>query len=320
MPPKTVMTVLSSAVVRLALGLALGLFASAAIATPLPSGRADPTPTDVGKHHFQQAIALYNDGNFSAALAEFQAAYEVKPAPGILYNIGLTYKALFLYNDAIRTLEQYLAEEHTIPAERRAEATQLIGEMRALLAEVSLHVSPDGAEVKLDNRLIGVAPVDKYFIAAGRHVLEVTHDGYVSRSKELMVTAGVPLRVAVDLAVVPKTGRVRIRVEPADAMVRFDGRLIKPPLDLELPLGGHTLEASARGYVTHREEVNVAAEQVRELTLSLGKPPLYKRASFWGPLGAGIVVVVGVAVGVGYGVTHRDDRLSGTLGRAGIGQ
>lgn len=307
---------------RIALvALVLAAVVAPASAAP-PPGPPEASPTDVGKRHFQQAIALYNDGNFSAALAEFQAAYGVRPVPSILYNIGLTYKALFLYNDAIRTLEQYLVDEKAIPAERRAEANQLIVEMRSLLADVTLTISPDGAEVKLDNRIIGTAPMQKYAIAAGRHVLEVTRDGYVSRSKELMVTAGVPLTIAVDLHVVPKTGRVRVVVEPTSATVRFDGRLVKPPLDLELPLGGHTLEASSKGYITHREEVSVAAEQTREISLHLDRPPLYKRASFWVPLAVSVVVVAGIATGLAVGLTNRDDRLNGTLPpyRAGIGQ
>lgn len=302
--------------------LLLAAAASAASASPPPGPRVDASPTDAGKRHFQQAIALYNDGNFSAALAEFQAAYGVKPAPSILYNIGLTYKALFLYNDAIRMLEQYLTDDKSVPAERRAEANQLIGEMRSLLADVTLTISPEGAEVRLDNRVIGTAPMQHYAMAAGRHVLEVTRDGYVSRSKDLMITAGVPLTIAVDLHVVPKTGRVRVVVEPTSATVRFDGRFVKPPLDLELPLGGHTLEASARGYVTHREEVIIAAEQTREVSLRLARPPLYKRASFWVPLAVSVVVVAGIATGLAVGLTNRDDRLNGTLPpyRAGIGQ
>jgi hypothetical protein len=36
---------------------------------------------------------------------------------------------------------------------------QLISEMRALLAQVTINVIPDGATIKLDDRAIGQAPM-----------------------------------------------------------------------------------------------------------------------------------------------------------------
>lgn len=289
-------------------------------AAPPPAGAADPSAD--ARRHFQQAVALYNDGNFEAALAEFQGAYNTKPAAAILYNIGLTYKALFLYNDSIRTLEQYLKEEQKIAPERRAEVEQVLREMRALLADVTLTISPEGATVKLDGRTVGRAPIGHYLIAAGRHVLEVSADGYTAQTKEMMITAGVPLAITMELKVIPKTGRVRVTASPTGASVKVDGVVYAPPIELELPLGGHTLEVWATGYQVHREELLVAAGQTREVHVPLRKPPVYKRAALWVPLSIGIVLAVGVAVGVPVGLASRDDRIVGTLapGQATVGR
>jgi hypothetical protein len=276
----------------------------AARAQPTPPAAAsapapDQAAIDSAKRHFMQAIALYNDGNFNAALAEFQAAYATKPAPSILYNIGLTYKALFLYNDAIRSLDQYLREETKLQPERKAEVEQLLREMRALLADVSLAVSPEGAAVKVDGRTIGRAPIGQYLLSAGRHVLEVSADGYVAQQKELMVTAGVPMAVSIALVVIPKTGRVRVEAQPVDAAIKIDQRGYPPPVDVELPLGGHTLEIAARGYVTHREELLVAPGQTRDVRVSLRRPPVYKRTGFIVGMTFGALILAGgVAAGI----------------------
>src|SRR6185369_11773062 len=127
-----------------------------------PFGRAaepaaPPTAAAIeeAKHHFQQGAALYNDQNFNAALAEFLAAYKAAPAASVLYNIGLTQKALFRYNDALESLDRYLKEESRLPPERRAEVQQLMTEMRALLAEVTINAMPAGATISVDGRTIG---------------------------------------------------------------------------------------------------------------------------------------------------------------------
>src|SRR3954447_4736357 len=73
--------------------------------------RAGDPKMEEAKRHFAQGIALYNDGNFNAALAEFEAAYKIKQAPSVLYNIGLSQKSLFHYNEAIASLQEYLAKE-----------------------------------------------------------------------------------------------------------------------------------------------------------------------------------------------------------------
>ena len=194
--------------------------------------------------------------------------------------------------------------------------------MRALLADVTLTIGPDRAYVKLDGRAIGQAPIGHYLIPAGRHVIDVSADGYTSQTKELMVTAGVPLSITMALAIVPRTGRVRVQVSPAGASVKLDKVVYPPPIDVELPLGGHTLEAWATGYQVHREEILIAAGQTREVYVSLRKPPIYKRAALWVPLVVGLVVVGGVAAGLGVYYGTRDDRITGTLapGQATVGR
>src|SRR3569623_872247 len=95
-----------------------------------------PTPANLAEArlHFQQGVALFRDQNFDAALAEFRGAYGISGEPVVLYNVGLTFKALFRYAEAIDVLERYLAESaahgHPVAKERRAEVETLVIEMR----------------------------------------------------------------------------------------------------------------------------------------------------------------------------------------------
>lgn len=268
-----------------------------------PAQAADAEDVEAAKRHFQQAIALYNDQNFDAALAEFQAAYRVRHSPAILYNIGLTQKALFRYNDAISSLEQYLTEDPTASVDRKKEANQLIEEMKALLAEVTFDVTPPGAAILLDNRTIGTAPLKPSGIAAGGHRIDVTADGYKPGRKEIIITAGVPMTLRFQLQLIPKTGKVRITANRSKSTVKVDDRTLgTAPVEVELALGGHSLEVSAAGMQTHRSELVIAPGQERTVSITLDPPAVakarfYDKWYFWTP------IVLAIAGGAAAAIT-----------------
>jgi hypothetical protein len=270
------------------------------------------------KRHFAQGVALYNDGNYNAALAEFEAAYKLKKSPGVLYNIGLTQKALFRYNEAIASLTEYQQLEKKLTPERKSEIKNLISEMQALLATVTFNVTPEGATILLDGRTLGQAPLKPQGIAAGNHVIEATADGYKPGRKELIVSAGVPVTVNLALEVIPKSGRAHIASNQPMSSIKIDDKdMGMAPLDVELPLGGHTLEVSAKGYQPYRSELVVAGGQMRTVNVILELPPspakekFYKKWYFWVPVA--VVVAGAVAVGVAVPLTQKPSPLVGTL-------
>jgi hypothetical protein len=271
------------------------------------------------KRHFAQGIALYGDGNFNAALAEFEAAYKIKQAPSVLYNIGLSQKALFRYNEAIASLQDYLAKEKKMGKDQQKAVNQLITEMKALLAEATINVIPDGATIKLDDREIGKSPMKPYAIAAGNHALEFTAEGYKPQKKDIVVSAGQPLTVNIKLEMIPRSGKVHIVSTQPLSAVKIDDKYIgMTPVDVELMMGGHQLEVSAKGYQTYRGEVTVAGGQVRDVNITLEVPPAgatkdkwYKKWYFWVPVT--VVAAGAVAVGLGVGLTQKPAPLVGTL-------
>src|SRR5688572_12727466 len=97
-------TVLRALAILVTLTLQRPAFGQPPPRPPSPS----PVQLEEGRRHFAQGVTLYEEGNFPAALVEFQAAYDTAPAPVILYNIGFTYKALYRYVEAIDALGRYL--------------------------------------------------------------------------------------------------------------------------------------------------------------------------------------------------------------------
>lgn len=59
------------------------------------------------REHYQRAIGLYESGRYEAALPEFQAAYQSRPQPWLLINIGRTLHRLGRLDDAIAYYNRY---------------------------------------------------------------------------------------------------------------------------------------------------------------------------------------------------------------------
>jgi hypothetical protein len=266
------------------------------LAPPPPPSRDNKR--EEARRHFQQAVALYDEGNFAAALAEFQAAYDLAPAATVLYNLGLTEKALYRYSDAARTLERYLLEAgktDKLSLDRRQQVVQLIDEMKSLLAPVRFQLTPRDARVTVDGRPMVVADDGTVTLAAGSHVVDVSADGHESQRREITVAAGVAATYEIRLKVIPRNGRVSVTSSQPGTRIFVDGKnLGVAPLTVELPAGGHQLEARADGYETYRGELVLAAGQQRNVDLALQLPPptarapVYSRWWFWTGIGTAV--------------------------------
>lgn len=71
---------------------------------------APPTETkvDLAKKHFKAARKLYENGEYEAALAEFQKSYDLVHIIDLQYNIGLCYEKLGKYDEAIAAIQLYV--------------------------------------------------------------------------------------------------------------------------------------------------------------------------------------------------------------------
>jgi hypothetical protein len=286
--------------------------------TPPPT----PPPADdnaaKAKLHFDNGNVLFNEGNWASALAEYLASYKLQPLPFLLKNIGLTQQRLFLYVEALDSLQEYLAK--TPNATDAAEVTTIINDIRQLLVEAKIAVTPAaGVTIKVDGREVGKTPLTKpLFVAAGQRSIELTLDGYEPVKRDLLVASGVPIDLKVELKLIPKTGKVRINSPIPRATVSVDGKPVGiVPLEIELAGGGHTIEVVAPDYQTHRGELVVTVGTTRDVNIALDRvvvvekrsKPWYKKWYVVAPLGA---VVVGAGVGT-YVITRPEDPITGTL-------
>ncbi len=301
--------------------------------TPPPAGGSAVTgpstpPTAArlaeARLHFQQGVALFKEQNYDAALAEFLGAYGISGEPVVLYNMALTFKALFRYSEAMDTLERYLAESaghgHPVARERRAEVESIIAEMRSLLADVTIVLTPADAALRIDGRPTSLDVQGIVKLPAGSHVIEAGAPDHVAGRREITVVAGTAQTVALDLAAIPHSGHVTISASEIGARVAVDGNDLGPaPVTVELAAGGHQVEVVAPGFAANRSELAVAAGQSRTVTIVLQLPqvaetaPFYHRWWFWAGVGVAAAATVGAILLL---PERKQGPLSGTLGVA----
>lgn len=90
---------------------------------------------DAGKarEHYAVGLRAFDLGKYDEAIAEFEAAYRYKDAPGLLYNIAQAYRLSNRPEEAVRYYRTYL--ERKPDAANRAEAESKIERLASILEE-----------------------------------------------------------------------------------------------------------------------------------------------------------------------------------------
>ena len=171
--------------------------APATTTTPTPSA-APPAPAasdgdvEQARQHFAQATKLYKDGDFDAALVQFERAYEAKPNYKVLYNIGQTYFQLREYVEARDAMQRYLKDGGAqIDAERLAAVTKDIADLDQRVATVTITVNVDGSTVLVDGKKIGTTPLAApVAVSEGQRTISVEAPGRGILQRQIRVAGG----------------------------------------------------------------------------------------------------------------------------------
>lgn len=247
------------------------------VAASNSASRAHAQSGDAARAHYERGIALYDEGQFAGALAEFEAAYEGSHRASILFNIGQIHARLGRSVEAVETLQRYLAEGgDTISAERRAAVQSEISTQSARIATVTIQVSVPGATVSFDDVDVGTAPLaSPVRAAAGEHVIIARADGFEPARFRFRIAGGETRTLALELvAHAEGSARLRLVVGVPGADVRIDGRSIGlSPIELPigLPEGQHRIEVSRPGYEPLERTVILPASGEETLQFDLAR-------------------------------------------------
>jgi tetratricopeptide (TPR) repeat protein len=156
---------------------------------PPPSARADDVAE--AKACFRKGAELYRAKQYREAIAEFEAAYRLKPAGAIHYNVAQCRERLGEWPAAIRSYHDYLRE--TPEANDRAVVRAAVKKLEERLAATGaqpllVYSDPPGAEVRIDGRVRGTAPFH-LVLPPGSYDLELALAGHERVAQEIVMSA-----------------------------------------------------------------------------------------------------------------------------------
>jgi hypothetical protein len=215
---------------------AAGLLAWALAAQPLGQGvpfaraqkptEADDEATRAYKQHMALGVRFFEDKNYVAALAEFEAAYKASPKASPLLNVALCHKALFRYPKALSTLERALAEHGDAMSDKdKRDIEAAIRELRALLAYVRFELTPADATLTVDEEPVPRAELARVALSPGPHRVVVRAEGHATHEETLTVASNDKDKV-VRVALAPDKATLVMRATDARTALYLDRQFL----------------------------------------------------------------------------------------------
>jgi hypothetical protein len=257
------------------------------------------------------------DAQWGEALAAFEEAAAARDAPLVQYNIAFCQRALGRYVAARRTFRRVLANPEGLAATQVDDSKAFVEELDKLLVHVAVTLDPKGAQLTVDGRALqsvseggatvfvalpgGTAssgPTEKTFsiqLDPGVHLFRAVRAGHQDALVQKTYRPGEKTTLDLHLDTLP--ARVSIRSEPAQAIVRVDGREAGlAPIEIERPAGQHKIEVVLDGYETYSATLDLHAGQRSDITSKLVpiKQSILKKWWFW--TGAAAVVAGGAVL------------------------
>jgi|GEM_PF-1701280 len=161
----------------------------------------DPATRPLAQALMTEGVKQLQARAFDQALANFLEAYAKFPSPKILLNIASTLRDMGRLADAANTYQRYLSDPAT-GAERVAEVKDLLLQLDAQLAILTIRVTPRGSEISIDGGPfipVGSSLVTR--VRTGLHLVrirkdqladELTVNGFEGENKEVASIAVPP--------------------------------------------------------------------------------------------------------------------------------
>lgn len=163
---------------------------------------AEPPHVLQARQHFTQGLKLYKDGDFDAALVQFERAYSTKPNYKVLYNIAQSYFELRQYVEARDALARYLADGgDAVQPERREAVAKDLADLDRRIAHVKLQVNVSGAAVYVDGRRVGTTPLtSRIDVSEGQRTVSVEAPDRGSKQRVIRLAGGEEQAITIDFA------------------------------------------------------------------------------------------------------------------------
>ncbi|WP_438034849.1 PEGA domain-containing protein [Sorangium sp. So ce204] len=165
-------------------------------APPAAPGTGPASGADAAKRAealVDKAKSLYLEGKYQEAEAALLVAWELNPTFDVAYNLGNTEYKLQKHREAAQYLSFALRNWPLLKAvaKLKPRAEQWLAESRAQVGALTVSVTVAGAEVLVDGKNVGRAPLEgEVFVDPGEHRVEARHPDYEPASQTVGVAKG----------------------------------------------------------------------------------------------------------------------------------
>ena len=161
--------------------------------------------TEDARSHFTRAVELFKEGDFRAALIEFQRAYDAAPNYKVLYNLGQTSLELQDYASALKAFRGYLdGGGKDISPQRRAQVEGDLKKLESRVARLEITVNVEGADVTIDDVSVGKSPLrEPVLVSEGRRKIAATKAGLTPTTRVVDVAGGDRPKITLELGEPP---------------------------------------------------------------------------------------------------------------------
>lgn len=143
----------------------------------LPALAAAQPAVDEARRHADAGQAALEANDFQRALGEYNEAYRLFPNVLLLVNVARAESGLGRNSAAIVTLKRVL-DDAALDAARRREVEAEVQRLHGLVAELTVSVSHEGAQVVVNGRPVGTSPLaEPVLVDPGAMVVEATREG-----------------------------------------------------------------------------------------------------------------------------------------------
>jgi len=172
--------------------LSIVAFAGAALLGAPALAQPGPTAANRASELFDKGTALYKQSRWVEAEAAFQQAWDLRKSFDLAANLGDCELEIGQNREAAEHLA-YAVREFPLSGKPalRERLQQRSAQARALVGALKVRVNVQGAEVLVDGRKVGVAPLaDDVFVDPGAHTIEARLGEYETVRVNVEVARG----------------------------------------------------------------------------------------------------------------------------------
>lgn len=257
----------------------------------------DPTRAQA-RQRFQRGVELIRGGQWFEAIAELEAARDLRPTPPVYYNLALAQRAVGRYRGAAESLRAFL---RTVSAAADpaliSQAEQLLQDSSTAVCRLEVTADPITARVRVDGREVNLAE-GAVVLDPGEHVLTAVADGYANAERRVTLRRGSNSVASLVLVRTNELSFLRVESAVPEALVRIDGREIgHGTVDEIVRAGRHTVDVLGPHHHPFTREIQSFVGQRQTIRASLrDRRTVFDSPWFW--VATGVVIAAGVTTAV----------------------